>query len=170
MIGRRSRTASPYSFSATPPFLFLSEFTGFSGGGERRGGAFSSSMARQQTVDSLLRGAQAEQLAADYLQAQGITLIARNLRCRAGEIDLVCLDGELLALVEVRQRSGHHFGGALASVTRFKQRRIIRAARFFLRCRAQWRNRAIRFDVLAVQGSPQGAHDIIWVKDAFRAT
>jgi len=70
----------------------------------------------------------------------------------------------------VRQRSGQDFGGALASVTRFKQRRIIRAARFFLRRRPQWRNRAIRFDVLAVQGSPQGAHHIIWVKDAFRAT
>jgi putative endonuclease len=127
-------------------------------------------MAQRHTINSLLRGAQAEQLAVDYLQARGITLIARNLRCRAGEIDLACLDGELLALIEVRQRSGRDFGGALASVTASKQRRIIRAARFFLRCRAQWRNRAVRFDVLAIQGSPQVAHDIIWVKGAFRAT
>ena len=135
-----------------------------------------SSMARQHTGNSLLpgnsllRGAQAEQLAAGYLQARGLELLARNLRCRAGEIDLVCLEGELLAIVEVRQRCGEDFGGALASVTAVKQRRIIRAARFFLRRRPQWRNRAIRFDVLAVQGSPQGAHHIIWVKDAFRAT
>jgi putative endonuclease len=137
LIGRRSRTASPLSSSAS---------------------------------NSLLRGAAAEQLAADYLQARGLKLIARNLRCRAGEIDLVCLDGELLAIIEVRQRSGQDFGGALASVTPVKQRRIIRAAQFVLRSRPGWRNRAIRFDVMAVQGSLQGAHDIIWVKDAFRAT
>jgi putative endonuclease len=127
-------------------------------------------MARQPTGNSLLRGAAAEQLAADYLQARGLKLIARNLRCRAGEIDLVCLDGELLAIIEVRQRSGQDFGGALGSVTPVKQRRIIRAAQFILRCRPQWRYRAIRFDVMAVQGSLQGARDIIWVKDAFRAT
>ena len=127
-------------------------------------------MARQQIGNSQRQGAAAEQLAADYLQARGLTLIARNLRCRAGEIDLVCLDGDLLAVVEVRQRSAQDYGGALGSVNGLKQRRIIRAARYFLRCRPQWRQRPIRFDVLAVQGSPQGAHDIVWVKGAFRAT
>jgi putative endonuclease len=127
-------------------------------------------MAQQPTGNSQRQGAAAEQLAADYLQARGLKLLARNLRCRAGEIDLVCLDGELLAIVEVRQRSAENFGGALASVASAKQRRIMRATRFFLRCRPHWRNRAIRFDVLAVQGTPWGAHDVLWVKDAFRAT
>jgi putative endonuclease len=149
---------------------FWANSPAFGGDGAPRRRKIQSSMARQHTGDSSLRGTEAEQLAAGYLQARGLELLARNLRCRAGEIDLVCLEGELLAIVEVRQRSALDFGGALASVTTLKQRRIIRAARFFLRCRPQWRNRAIRFDVLAVQGSPQGAHDIIWVKDAFRAT
>lgn len=97
-------------------------------------------------------------------------MLARNMRCRAGELDLVCLDGAVLAIVEVRQRGRMDFGGALASVTWRKQRKIIRAARFFLQRNAAWRGRAMRFDVLAVQGLPGGAHRIVWVKDAFRAT
>ncbi len=92
------------------------------------------------------------------------------MRCRAGEIDLVCLDAQILAIVEVRQRGRLDFGGALGSVTLLKQRKIIRATRFFLRRRPRWHDLAIRFDVLAVQGAPDGEHGIVWIKDAFRAT
>jgi putative endonuclease len=116
------------------------------------------------------RGAASERLAAAYLQAQGLAVLARNVRCRAGELDLVCLDGGVLAIVEVRQRVRIDFGGALASVTWRKQRRIIRATQFLLRRQAQWRRRVLRFDVLAVEGVPDGAHRIVWIKDAFRAT
>jgi putative endonuclease len=116
------------------------------------------------------RGAASERLAAAYLQAQGLAVLARNVRCRAGELDLVCLDGGVLAIVEVRQRVRIDFGGALASVTWRKQRRIIRATQFLLRRQAQWRCRVLRFDVLAVEGVPDGAHRIVWIKDAFRAT
>jgi putative endonuclease len=114
------------------------------------------------------RGAAAEELAAQYLQVRGLKILARNLRCKAGELDLVCLDGEVLAIVEVRQRGSAEFGGALSSVTWTKQRKILRAAQFFLRREKQWRNLALRFDVLAIEGLPDGAHRIDWVKDAFR--
>jgi len=114
------------------------------------------------------RGAAAEELAAQYLQVRGLKIIARNLRCKAGELDLVCLDGEALAIVEVRQRGSAEFGGALASVTWTKQRKIMRAAQFFLRREKEWKNLALRFDVLAIEGLPDGAHRIDWVKDAFR--
>ena len=127
-------------------------------------------MAQQSANLTSQRGAAAERLAVDYLQARGVTILARNLRCRAGEIDVICLDAGLLAMIEVRQRSRQDFGGALASVSLLKQRKIIRAARFLISCRPQWRSRAIRFDVLAVQGSLQGEHRILWIKDAFRAT
>src|SRR3984957_17457607 len=80
------------------------------------------------------RGAAAEELAAQYLQVRGLKILARNLRCKAGDLDLVCLDGGVLALVEVRQRGSAEFGGALASVTWTKQRKITRAAQFFLGC------------------------------------
>ncbi len=118
----------------------------------------------------LARGAASEQLAAEYLQAQGLKVLARNLRCRAGELDLVCLDHSVLAIVEVRQRSRGDFGGALASVTAFKQRKFIRATRFFWQRTPAWRAYPMRFDVVGVQGLPDGTHHIHWIKDAFRAT
>jgi putative endonuclease len=115
------------------------------------------------------RGAAAERLAAEYLEACGILVLARNLRCRSGEIDLVCLDAGVLAIVEVRQRAGMDFGGALGSVTPRKQGRILRATRYFLQRRPQWRCRAMRFDVVGVQGLPEGNHRIFWIKGAFLA-
>ena len=116
----------------------------------------------------MLRGVAAEELAAQYLKVRGLKVLARNLRCKAGELDLVCLDAGVLAIIEVRQRGSVEFGGASASVTWAKQRKIIRAAQFFLRRQKHWRNFPMRFDVLAVEGLPQGAHRVDWVKDAFR--
>jgi putative endonuclease len=121
------------------------------------------------TESRLQRGAAAEQLAAEYLQARGVVVLARNLRCRGGELDLVCLDGAVLAVVEVRQRGRADFGGAAGSVTPHKQRKIIRAARFFLQRQPAWRVCAMRFDVIALQGLPAGEHCMVWIKDAFRA-
>jgi putative endonuclease len=122
------------------------------------------------TDSRLQRGTASEELAAEYLHSRGLVVLARNVRCRAGELDLVCLDGDVLAIVEVRQRAKSDFGGALASVTWRKQRKIIRATQFFLQRQAGWRGRVLRFDVLAVEGVPGGAHRIVWIKDAFRAT
>jgi putative endonuclease len=117
----------------------------------------------------LKQGLAAEQLAAEYLQVRGLKILARNLRCKAGEIDLVCLDSGILAIVEVRQRVRADFGGALASVTWSKRRKIILATQYFLQREKQWRNFSLRFDVLGVEGLPDGAHRVEWVKDAFRA-
>ncbi len=115
------------------------------------------------------RGHAAEELAVAYLTARGITVLARNIRCRGGEIDILCLDGPFLAVIEVRQRARGQFGGALASVTPAKQRKIIRAARYVLQASQDLRHRLMRFDVIAVEGIPEGAHEIAWIKDAFRA-
>jgi putative endonuclease len=112
----------------------------------------------------------AEDLAAAYLAAQGLKLLARNVRCKAGEIDLVCRDGVVLVLIEVRQRARLDFGGALASVAAPKRRKLVRTARFLLHIRPAWRRSIVRFDVVGVQGNPCGIHEIAWIKDAFRAT
>jgi putative endonuclease len=118
----------------------------------------------------MLQGRCAEDLAVVYLAARGLELLARNVRCKAGEIDLVCRDGATLVLIEVRQRGRSDFGGALASVAAAKRRKLIRAARFLLKTRPAWCRCIVRFDVVAVQGNPCGAHEIAWIKDAFRAT
>ena len=77
-------------------------------------------------------GARAEAIAADFLVARGLTIVARNFRCRRGEIDLIARDGETLVFVEVRLRSRRDFGGAAASITAAKRARIAAAALFYL--------------------------------------
>src|SRR5450631_3769676 len=122
------------------------------------------------TESRLQRGAASELIAAAYLEERGVVVLARNLRCKTGELDLVCLDQAVLVIVEVRQRARVDFGGAPASVNWRKQRKIIRATQFFLQRQTQWRGRAMRFDVVALDGLPDRAHRIVWIKDAFRAT
>jgi len=77
-------------------------------------------------------GQGAEQRALDYLQAQGLRLAERNFQCKAGELDLVMWDGPHLVFVEVRERGNPRYGGAAASITPAKQRRIVRAAQYYL--------------------------------------
>jgi len=115
-------------------------------------------------------GAGAEARAAEFLEAHGLVILARNLRCRAGELDLVCLEGEVLVIVEVRHRAREDFGGAAASVTAHKQRKLIRATRFFWQRQRDWRARVLRFDVVALRpAAPGRAPEIEWLRDAFRA-
>src|SRR5579883_1871851 len=113
-------------------------------------------MARENTrLDRRRRGAAAELLAARYLRARGLRVLGRNLRCRGGEIDLLCREEEILVVVEVRMRGrttrGNDFGGALASVSAAKRRRLLWATRWLLArhpalCR--WR---LRFDVIGIE-------------------
>lgn len=116
------------------------------------------------------RGQDAEERAARYLTSYGLELIARNVRCKAGELDLVCLDGELLVIVEVRQRSSSSYGGAAGSIAERKRQRIIRATRYLLGSSPGLRRRCVRFDVIALQGCLEQSPQITWIKDAFRAT
>ena len=123
-------------------------------------------------TEKMQRGAAAEALAAAYLTARGLTLIARNLRCKGGELDLVYLEGDVLVIVEVRHRTTSQFGGALASVNRRKQRKLLRAARYEWQRRPDWRNRCMRFDVIGIGAARRGAAGLApieWIRDAFRA-
>ena len=117
----------------------------------------------------LARGGCAEQLAAAYLETRNARILSRNWRCKVGELDLVVLDGAALAFVEVRQRSRADYGGALASVTYGKRRRLIRAARRYLQENPSLRRHCLRFDVVAVQGSPAAEYRLEWIKGAFDA-
>ncbi|MDD5241397.1 MAG: YraN family protein [Sulfuricella sp.] len=109
------------------------------------------------------RGVEAEQLAAKFLQRQGLQLIETNYRCRFGEIDLVCRDRDVLVFVEVRLRESDAFGGAAASITGRKQHKITLAARHYLQ--RQTAMPACRFDVVLLRGLRD--NDIEWIKNAF---
>lgn len=114
-------------------------------------------------------GSAGETAALHFLQQQGLRLVARNHRCKLGELDLAMLDGATLALIEVRYRGDTSFGGAAASVTWRKQRRIARAAQHLLLTRAELRRYPARFDVVAVAPGAGGELRIEWLKNAFIA-
>jgi putative endonuclease len=123
----------------------------------------SKTLAKQTTKQ---RGDDAEEAALQFLQQQGLRLLHRNYRTPGrggGEIDLILQESDsTVVFVEVRQRAGSRFGGALGSIGTAKQRRIIFAARYFL-----WRWRVLppsRFDVVAWE--PDG---MVWFKAAFEA-
>ena len=84
------------------------------------------------TAGGQLAGGAAEDLAARYLEGQGLAIVERNWRCRAGEIDLVARDGATLVFVEVRLRRNRAFGGAAESITATKRRRLRLAAEHYL--------------------------------------
>lgn len=73
-----------------------------------------------------------EQRALTYLRQRGLTLVASNYTCKGGEIDLVMRDRDTLVFVEVRQRDGTGYGGAAASISPAKIRRLVRAAQTYL--------------------------------------
>src|SRR5690606_2022542 len=99
----------------------------------------------EDPMDRMEAGSDAEDAALAYLEKAGLRLVLRNYRCKAGELDLVMLDGKTLVLVEVRYRASDQYGGAAASITYGKQRRIINAARHLLATRADLRRYPARF-------------------------
>ena len=113
-------------------------------------------------------GHDAEGLAERYLSQRGLTLLARNYRCRRGEIDLVMRDTETLVFVEVRRRASRAFGGGLESVDARKRARLVAAAEHYLMMKRVGDERPCRFDVVAVDG-PFPHIAIEWVRDAFDA-
>ena len=123
------------------------------------------SVARQRT------GRIGEELACERLLHDGCRLIARNCRTRAGEIDIVALDGGALAFVEVKtMRTGTRAGPErpVLAVGPQKQRQIRRLARAWLAENRPPPHSAIRFDVISVLLDPGGSPVAIeHVRDAF---
>jgi putative endonuclease len=115
-------------------------------------------------------GRRGEDLACRHLESQGLRLLERNHRCRAGEIDLVMLDSSTLVIIEVRSRSSAEHGSAAATVGTRKQRRFILAARHLMLTRPAYRRLAARFDVVAIDAAAVGESPrVTWIRDAFRA-
>ncbi|NLC24228.1 YraN family protein [Oxalobacter vibrioformis] len=103
-------------------------------------------------------GQAGENKALDYLIKQGLVLVARNFSSRMGEIDLIMKDRDTLVFIEVRKRSKGNFGGAVASITRAKQQRLVKTAQLFLQKTVK--TPPSRFDVVALDGD-----DITWLKN-----
>jgi putative endonuclease len=113
-------------------------------------------------------GAAGERAALTELEQAGLRLLARNVRSRHGEIDLVMLEGATLVFIEVRTRAGPGRGGALGSVGAAKQARLLRAASEFLATHPEHAQRACRIDVVGYDGHGDSAR-CLWVRGAFEA-
>lgn len=108
------------------------------------------------------QGAAWEQTALAHLKRHGLVLVEANFACKGGEVDLVMRDGDTLVFVEVRQRADDAHGGAAASVTPAKVRRLVRAARTYLLRFDE--APACRFDLVAIDaGALEWLQDVIEV-------
>jgi len=115
------------------------------------------------------RGSQHEAQACRFLEKQGLVLIYRNYLCRLGEIDLIMTDcDQFLVFVEVRFRRQAKFGGAIASITHQKQRKLRLAASHFLMTHRAFSNSICRFDVVGIsQTRPSDQIQFEWIQQAF---
>jgi putative endonuclease len=113
-------------------------------------------------VDKIQQGTSAETCATRLLVAAGYCIVERNFRCKAGELDIVARDGDVLVFVEVRSRSDDEHGSAAEMIRHAKQRRVARVAAYYL-ATATPVFEDCRFDIVAIT-----AGDAVLIKDAFR--
>ena len=140
--------------------------TGAQAAGARSGNGDDSIGARRTPAQA--RGAAAEALAAAHLAARGLRIVARNVRCRGGEVDLICLDRSHVVFVEVRLRTSARFGGAAESITITKQRRVLLAARCWLNgAGRRFQAAACRFDAVLLDALDDA--QLTWLRGAFDA-
>jgi putative endonuclease len=111
-------------------------------------------------------GTRGEELAARYLQDQGLVVLARNWRCPEGELDLIATDHQRLIVCEVKTRSSTNFGHPAEAVTDEKALRIRRLSR-------RWRTAHSvgwceeRFDIISIIWPPGEPPQIQHLKGAF---
>jgi len=99
-------------------------------------------------------GRAGEEAAALHLVEIGHTLVRRNWRCPAGEVDIVTQDGDTLVVVEVRARSSRRFGTPEESVTPAKQATLLACGQYLV-ADLEW-DGPWRIDVVAVEMGPAG--------------
>jgi putative endonuclease len=115
-------------------------------------------------------GEKGERAAARYLEERGFTIVARGLRDRLSEIDLIAVEGRTVVFVEVKTRASADHGRPEEAVDRDKQQRLTRAALAYLKKKNLLQN-ATRFDVIGIvwpdEKSPPA---ITHIRNAFQAS
>lgn len=114
-----------------------------------------------------LLGQRGEALAEAHLTAEGYRVLARNFRCRFGEVDLVADHGGVVVFVEVKTRRGGRAGTGAEAVGPFKRRRLVQAARYFLAVHGL-AAAPCRFDVVSLDVGAAGTRVEV-LRDAFPA-
>lgn len=117
-------------------------------------------------MDAAILGKDAETRALHFLESHGLRCVARNYRCRTGEIDLIVQDQDSLVFVEVRYRRQSRFGSGAETVDWRKQSKLVACARHYLQRHPGAASQPCRFDVLSVSGTEI---EIEWIRNAFEA-
>lgn len=111
-------------------------------------------------------GPAGERVAAHHLETKGHRVIARNYRCRVGEIDIVSVDGDVIVFCEVKARRTNSRGAPFESVTRRKQSTLRRLAEHFL-LTTFGEMRTCRFDVVSLKYGGTGEPEVLHIENAF---
>lgn len=98
------------------------------------------------------KGREGESVAADFLQAEGWSIVARNLRWKGGEIDIVALRERVIAFTEVKSWNAMGPEELERAIGPDKRRRIIETAKIFLSRHREYNDWSVRFDVVLVRG------------------
>ena len=118
-------------------------------------------MSKQKTLGKL-----GENYAAQFLEAQGYTIVARNFRIRSAEIDIIAQIDNVIIFVEVKARSDIRHGLPVEAVNLRKQKKIIEAAGVFLQDE-KFCDCACRFDVVEVYLNGERVEEINHIENAF---
>ncbi len=114
------------------------------------------------------RGKLGEDIAVDYLQANGFKIIDRNFFSRTGEIDIIAEEGEVLCFIEVKYYQQHALKNVLGAVDDKKQQKILRTVNYYL-YKKKIINRYIRFDTVLIEfNAQQQIASLNFFRDAFR--
>jgi putative endonuclease len=111
-------------------------------------------------------GKDSEQLAVDFLQKNGYTIIQRNFRIRGGEIDIIAKEKNTLVFIEVKSRTTTRYGHAIQSLTSQQQKRLSKTALTYL-YQHKMNNQSARFDVVAIQKNQYTGTEIRLIRNAF---
>lgn len=118
-------------------------------------------------ADRRLLGRWGEKRCERFLKRKGFKTLARNFRCKTGEIDRVMVDADgTLVFVEVKTRANEDFGPSESAITSTKRTRMFRAARYFLATH-QIEDRPLRFDVVTIVIGKKGRPQIRHYENAF---
>lgn len=106
-----------------------------------------------------------EDLATEYLQGLGYVIMERNWSCGRSDLDIVALDKDTVVIVEVKTRRNQLFGVPEEAVDYHKIRLLQQAAHLYVK--SHMIRQELRFDIIAITGSPGGEPVIDHLRDAF---
>jgi ribonuclease HII len=118
--------------------------------------------------DHVELGDRGEAVVVAHVERLGWQVLAKQYRCRGGEIDVIAREGETVAFVEVKTRSGGRYGSPVEAVDARKRERMLVAAQAFL-AEASLGDSACRFDVAEVRRDPAGLFSVNLIRGAFIA-